>query len=123
MQAENVSTATCPVTPGARIAGSQVTAEQKEQSVATVTEEKTKKKTTAKSPVIASDVKVNAVPNPFSDKVKFVVTSPQSGYGTLEVMNMLGQKVKTVYQGHINAGEQSFEMSLPADVTRAYFTF
>jgi hypothetical protein len=38
----------------------------------------------------------------------------KAGYGTLEVMNMLGQKVKTVYQGHMNAGEQSFEMSLPA---------
>jgi len=107
----NISTANCPVQQGARIVSSQVTSEQKEQT--TVSEEKTKAKTLAKAPVVANDVKVNTVPNPFNDRVKFVVTSPQAGYGTLEVMNVLGQKVKTVYQGHINAGEQSFEMSLP----------
>jgi hypothetical protein len=31
----------------------------------------------------------------------------------LEVYNLLGQKVKTVYQGQITAGSQSFEMSVP----------
>ena len=27
---------------------------------------------------------------------------------------MLGQKVKTVYQGHINSGTQNFDLSVPA---------
>jgi len=109
----NISTANCPVQQGARIVSSPITTEQKDQTATTVTEEKAKAKSLAKSPVNANDAKVNAVPNPFNDRVKFVVTSPQAGYGTLEVMNVLGQKVKTVYQGHMNAGEQSFEMSLP----------
>src|SRR6185369_13093262 len=64
----NISTANCPVQQGARIVSSQVTSEQKEQT--TVSEEKTKAKTLAKAPVVANDVKVNAVPNPFNDRVK-----------------------------------------------------
>jgi len=113
----NIRTATAASVPTCVVAGrmnnTQVTTEQKEQTATTVTEEKANAKAITKLPVIANDIKVNAVPNPFNDRVKFVVTSPQAGYGTLEVMNVLGQKVKTVYQGHINAGEQSFEMSLP----------
>jgi hypothetical protein len=63
--------------------------------------------------VIEKQATVKAYPNPFNDRVKFVITLPQAGYGTLEVMNMLGQKVKTVFQGQLNAGDQSFEMVLP----------
>jgi len=56
---------------------------------------------------------VKAYPNPFSDRVKFMVTSTVAGNGNLEVYNMMGQKVKTVYQGYIAKGTQTFELSLP----------
>lgn len=60
-----------------------------------------------------SELKVTAYPNPFSDKINFVVNAPVSGKGTLEVYNSLGQKIKTVYQGTINKGTQNFELRLP----------
>ena len=53
-----------------------------------------------------------AYPNPFSNKVKFVITSSVVGKGNLEVFNMLGQKVKTVYQGFFTTGVQTFELNL-----------
>jgi hypothetical protein len=56
---------------------------------------------------------VKAYPNPFSDKIKFVINSPASGNGSLEVYNIMGQKVRTVYQGHVIAGDQSFELTIP----------
>ena len=62
--------------------------------------------------VVEEQAKVTAYPNPFNDRVKFVVTSSVSGRGNLEVFNMLGQKVKTVFQGNIVAGTQTFELSL-----------
>jgi len=58
-----------------------------------------------------SEPTVKAYPNPFSDKINFVVTSSISGKGSLDVYNMMGQKVRTVYQGYISAGTQSFQMS------------
>lgn len=70
--------------------------------------------TTQQQIVVTQPTKVTAYPNPFSDKVKFVVTSAVAGQGSLEVFNMLGQRVKTVYQGKIIAGNQNFELSLPA---------
>jgi len=63
--------------------------------------------------ITESQTTVKAYPNPFSDRIKFVVTSPVAGRGNLEVYNMMGQKVKTIYQGFINAGTQTFELSLP----------
>ena len=56
---------------------------------------------------------IKAYPNPFSDKVKFVVTSTVSGTGNLEVYNTMGQKIKTVYAGLITEGTHAFELSLP----------
>ncbi len=61
----------------------------------------------------SSQTTVKAYPNPFSDKVNFVVTSSVAGKGNLEVFNMMGQKVKTVYTGFISAGTQTFELRLP----------
>lgn len=57
---------------------------------------------------------VKAYPNPFSDKVKFVVTTTEGGRGSLDVYNMMGQKIKSVYRGFITPGTQTFELSLPA---------
>lgn len=66
-----------------------------------------------KSAEIKSELQVKAYPNPFNDKVKFVVNSSAQGNGSLEIYDLFGQKVKTIYQGHINAGNQVFEMSMP----------
>ena len=52
-------------------------------------------------------------PNPFSDKVKFVVSAAETANGSLEVFNMFGQKVKTVYQGLVPAGVNNFVLNLP----------
>ncbi|MDB5222588.1 MAG: hypothetical protein JWN83_1255 [Chitinophagaceae bacterium] len=61
----------------------------------------------------SSQTNVKAYPNPFNDKVKFVVTSEKAGIGMLEIFNTLGQKIITVYQGLIPAGINNFELSLP----------
>jgi hypothetical protein len=60
-----------------------------------------------------SDLRVSTYPNPFSDKVKFIVTTKTGGRGDLVVYNVTGQRVKTVYEGYIRSGTQIFEMSLP----------
>lgn len=64
---------------------------------------------------------VTAYPNPFTNQVKFVISSPLSGNGSLEVYNELGQKVKTIYRGFIKSGTQNFELSLPTKQKTALF--
>ncbi|HEX6427464.1 MAG TPA: T9SS type A sorting domain-containing protein, partial [Niastella sp.] len=56
---------------------------------------------------------VKAFPNPFSDRVKFVVTASEAGNGSLELFNLFGQKVKTVFQGRIQSGANTFQANLP----------
>ncbi|MDB5277523.1 MAG: hypothetical protein JWR61_2478 [Ferruginibacter sp.] len=84
--------ATCGASQGARIAKQPVTS----------------------SPEIKQITSVKAYPNPFSTRIKFVVNSEVSGNGNLDLYNLMGQKIKTVYQGYIAAGSQSFELTMTA---------
>jgi hypothetical protein len=61
-----------------------------------------------------SSVSIVAVPNPYGDNVKFTLQTDVSGQGTLELYNMLGQKVKTVFQGYVEKGKgQVIEYKVP----------
>jgi hypothetical protein len=42
-----------------------------------------------------------------------LVTAPEGGKGSLEVYNLLGQKVKTVFQGSMLRGANIFEVNMP----------
>ena len=44
------------------------------------------------------------MPNPFTDRIRFNLVSGVSGMGSLELFNVMGQKVGVVYQGYIQAG-------------------
>ncbi|MBA3675490.1 MAG: T9SS type A sorting domain-containing protein [Chitinophagaceae bacterium] len=48
--------------------------------------------------------------------MRFDINSPESSQGSLEVFNVLGQKVKTVYQGHFFSGTQLFELNVPEGI-------
>jgi hypothetical protein len=63
---------------------------------------------------VPAKLNVSSYPNPYTDKVKFVIQSPVSGPASLEVFNMLGQKVQTVFQGYVEAGSgKSLEYDVP----------
>ncbi|SDB23142.1 Por secretion system C-terminal sorting domain-containing protein [Flavobacteriaceae bacterium MAR_2010_188] len=66
---------------------------------------------------LSSETSVKAYPNPFSDKVNFKVNVPETTEGSLELINMLGQRVKTVYYGEMKAGENIFEVNIPSKQT------
>ena len=48
---------------------------------------------------------VAAYPNPYTDVVKFTIESNISGQAQLEVVNMIGQRVATVYNGMVQANK------------------
>jgi hypothetical protein len=52
----------------------------------------------------AALVKINAFPNPFSDRVRFNIQSNVSGKASLVVYNMVGQKIGNVFEGYVVAG-------------------
>ena len=51
-----------------------------------------------------SELKVNAYPNPFSDKINFQFVSPVRGKASLEIYNISGQRIATLFTGVIDAG-------------------
>jgi hypothetical protein len=57
---------------------------------------------------------VKAFPNPYTDKVTFTIKSPVSGQATLEVYNMIGQRVSVLYSGYLKAGMgQTIDYNVP----------
>ena len=63
---------------------------------------------------LKSGTQVKAMPNPFTDRIRFNLVSGVSGMGSLELFNVMGQKVGVVYQGYIQAGRPfNQEYSVP----------
>jgi len=74
----------------------------------------TQNTTTVTNSDLNSQFGVKAFPNPFNNAVKFVITVPEAGNGSVELFNILGQKVKTIFQGHMQAGTNTFQVYLPS---------
>ncbi|MEO7263428.1 MAG: hypothetical protein ABIW38_00885 [Ferruginibacter sp.] len=65
--------------------------------------------------ISGNNVTVNTFPNPYNDNVTFNIESNISGKGVLEVYNLTGQKLKTVFEGNITAGRvQSVRFNIPS---------
>jgi hypothetical protein len=50
-------------------------------------------------------LKVSTYPNPYRNNVRFVIESPVAGQAILDVYNIAGQKIQTLFNGHIDANE------------------
>lgn len=61
---------------------------------------------------VEASVSIKTLPNPFSDRVKFVINLNEPGQGTLEIFNLQGQKVKTLFQGFMPAGSNFYELTV-----------
>lgn len=88
------ATATCPSTPSVQAAPTKSTMALVEEAPETST--------------------VTAAPNPFNDRIQFSITPSTSGRASLDLYNLMGQKVKTVFQGQVQKGQvQTIEYSVP----------
>ena len=67
-----------------------------------------------------SDLQISAYPNPFNPQTTFKITIPNIQFVTLEVYNMLGQKVQTLANGKLEAGEHNFQFNGTTLATGTY---
>jgi hypothetical protein len=64
--------------------------------------------------LVADAPTVSATPNPFVDKIRFSISTEVSGNGSLDLYNLMGQKVQTVYQGYFDSNTlRTFEYKVP----------
>jgi hypothetical protein len=54
-----------------------------------------------------ANIAVRAYPNPYEETLIFEVTVKNAGQSTLELYNMLGQKIATVYDGFLKANSKT----------------
>jgi len=63
-----------------------------------------------------SNAKVKAWPNPFSEKLLFEFSSPVDARALLELYNISGKKIKTIFSGNIRGNELINLEYLPEDL-------
>jgi hypothetical protein len=53
-------------------------------------------------------------PNPYNDRIRFTVEASESGKGVLELYSIMGQKLKTVFEGYVDKGQtKTIEYNVP----------
>ncbi|MFO7526268.1 MAG: FG-GAP-like repeat-containing protein [Ignavibacteriaceae bacterium] len=51
---------------------------------------------------------IESFPNPFNPKTNIIVNIESSGNTSVKIFNLLGEKVKDIYYGHLDAGKHRF---------------
>ena len=73
--------------------------------------------------VLRSPVEVSAHPNPFTDKVVFTIRSEVSGMANFELVSLLGEKVATLYQGHVEKGAVKTLIYTPKNISSSTLVY
>ncbi len=72
-----------------------------DSTTTTSVEEKTK-------PLIADNFELSVYPNPFNPQSNIVIQTLRSNFTVVSIYNTLGQKVETLYEGELDAGNHYF---------------
>ena len=67
-------------------------------------------------PVVSSTVQsfIKVAPNPYNDRLRFTFQASESGKASLELYSIMGQKLQTVFEGHIEKGQTKYiDYSVP----------
>jgi endoglucanase len=64
---------------------------------------------------VSDQLKVNIFPNPASEKVQISINSLTSGNLSISIFNLTGQKIESIYDNKISAGENNFTWNLTND--------
>ena len=57
---------------------------------------------------------VKVAPNPYNDRIRFTLQVAESGKASLELYSIMGQKVRTVFEGYIEKGQTRYiEYNVP----------
>ena len=70
---------------------------------------------------LTREIRIEAFPNPFNPSTKIRVTLPESDKIVVKVYSTLGEEVRTVYKGELNAGPHVFPFSGTGLTSGVYF--
>lgn len=76
---------------------------------------------TASTSKMELEMDLEVYPNPTSDFVRVVITSPQAVQGEVKLMNVMGQEVETLFAGELSKGKNAIEHSLEDLPNGIYF--
>jgi hypothetical protein len=66
---------------------------------------------------------VRAYPNPFTERVRFDFVSPESADAQIDIYDMTGRKIATVFKGHIEEGVTNTVEFIPRTIEGGMYTY
>ncbi len=69
------------------------------------------------------NVFIQAFPNPFTDQLTFDFSVPEDSRVSLEIFNVTGMKVATVFEGNVNASQLYRETFNPGDLAGGFYLY
>lgn len=70
-----------------------------------------------------NELSFNVYPNPFSNKLNIEFTLPEDSRAKLEIFNLAGQRIATLFEGDVKAGEQQMVEFNPATSCDCMFIY
>ncbi len=66
-------------------------------------------------------VGIKCFPNPVNSTIRFSIGLPESGYGRIYILNILGQSISEIHSGEMSAGENTFYWDTTPYASGIYF--
>ena len=55
-----------------------------------------------------SQISIKALPNPYTDEVRLLVDNPVTGFVRLDIADIYGRQIRTIYEGMLDPGRHQF---------------
>jgi hypothetical protein len=70
-----------------------------------------------------NEIEMNAYPNPFSERLNIEFTLTEDSRVNLEVFNLSGQRIGSLFEGNVKAGEMTRVEFRPATVSKGFIIY
>jgi len=64
---------------------------------------------------------INGYPNPFNNGIRLDIGIPKNDQYTLDIYNISGQKIKTLYEGNLNRGNHSYKWEVESNISSGLY--
>jgi N-acetylneuraminic acid mutarotase len=64
---------------------------------------------------------INGYPNPFNNSIRLEISIPENGDYVMDIYNITGQKVNTLYQGNLKKGYHSYRWQVDSHISSGLY--
>jgi hypothetical protein len=68
-----------------------------------------------------SQILIKGYPNPFNNGIRLEISIPKNDLYTIDIYNLSGQKIKTLFEGNMNRGNHSYKWEVDTNISSGLY--